>query len=239
MKDYINAQKIYREALEQHEKVIIQNKLQRLIMEGGMNSRLFWQRRKELLGQKNDEYDLVTEEGIKIEDPTRAKNYIQNYFENLYTPRQTDEPYKHFEKRVYDKINSIQNDLRNKPPPEPFTMKELNQAKKALKNKKACGPDLIPNEIFTNATKNIYLAVINDITKEMQIPHSWEKGYVKRIYKGRKSGTSAERGITLSSNFEKLYERLLNNRIAGKINQTEAQAGGRTKRSTTDHLVTL
>ena len=41
----------------------------------------------------------------------------------------------------------------------------------------------------------------------------------------------------MASNFGKLFERIVNNRITPKINMTEAQAGG--QKATVDHLLRL
>ena len=48
-----------------------------------------------------------------------------------------------------------------------------------------------------------------------------------------------ERRITLASNFGKLFERIVNNRMTPKINMTEAQAGGQKGKATVDHLLRL
>ena len=50
---------------------------------------------------------------------------------------------------------------------------------------------------------------------------------------------SNERGITLSSNMGKTFERLLNNRILKTIRITSNQAGGRKGMSTTDHILKI
>ena len=47
------------------------------------------------------------------------------------------------------------------------------------------------------------------------------------------------RGITVSSNIGKVYERIIDNRTRPQIKISEAQAGGREGRSTTDHLTIL
>ncbi len=44
---------------------------------------------------------------------------------------------------------------------------------------------------------------------------------------------------TLSSNLEKLYERIVNERIKAKVNMTWAQAGGRQGVATTDHMLLM
>ena len=47
------------------------------------------------------------------------------------------------------------------------------------------------------------------------------------------------RGITLTSNVEKLFERVLNNRLVKILEFSEGQAGGRKQRSTVDQLFIL
>ena len=132
--------------------------------------------------------------------------------------------------------------MKNLPPIEAFTMEEMNKAIKGIKRKKAVGPDQIPNELFIEAnyeTKKILLQNLNEISETMKIPEEWQLGEIIRLYKGKgiKGKCSNERGITLSSNYGKLYERMINNRILKMLDITEAQAGGRKGSSTVDHIV--
>ena len=62
-----------------------------------------------------------------------------------------------------------------------------------------------------------------------------------KIYKGkgRKGKCSNDRGITVSSNAGKVYERIINDRSMKKANISDAQAGGKKGRATTDHLLIL
>ena len=120
-------------------------------------------------------------------------------------------------------------------------MDELNASIKSLKRGKSSGPDKIPNEIFIEAneqTRRIYLDALNKVYNEEQIPQGWQEGEIIRIYKGKgqKGKCSNERGITLSSNIGKLFERLVNNRIKNTVKFTEAQAGGQQGKSTSDHI---
>ena len=73
----------------------------------------------------------------------------------------------------------------------------------------------------------------------MQIPQEWQEGQIKRLYKGKgiKGKCSNERGITLSSNYGKLYERLINERVLDRIDISDDQAGGKKGSSTVDHIV--
>ena len=49
---------------------------------------------------------------------------------------------------------------------------------------------------------------MNHIAKKQRAPEKWQKGELKRLYKGKreKGKCSNERGITLSSTFGKVYE---------------------------------
>ena len=82
---------------------------------------------------------------------------------------------------------------------------------------------------------------MNDIHEHENIPPQWQKGNIVRLYKGigTKGKCSNERGITLTSNVGKVFERMINERIKDEIDITEAQAGGRKGAATVDHLITL
>ncbi len=82
---------------------------------------------------------------------------------------------------------------------------------------------------------------MNKISNTEEIPDQWQEGEIKRLYKGKgnKGKCSAERGITLASNFGKLYERVINNRVLKEIKIPDAQAGGKKGRATTDHLLII
>ena len=106
------------------------------------------------------------------------------------------------------------------------------------------GPDEIPNEIFTKAkpqTVEIYKEVLQTIANNKEIPEQWQKGQIIRLFKGKgkRGKCSNERGITIASNFGKLFERVLNNRAKDRINMTENQGSGEKEKATTDHLAIL
>ena len=61
------------------------------------------------------------------------------------------------------------------------------------------------------------------------------------MYKGKgvKGKCNNERGITLSSNLGKLYERIINNKITPDLKMTNCQGGGKKGVSTADHIKKL
>ena len=216
-----------------------------MIKEGKLNHRNFWKLKSDTEKSKEQEpYDTITEDDKQLDNEQDTKSYIANYYENLYQARPGIHEYQHKTKEIENKIKEIETEMANKPKVEEFTQEELNRAIKRLKRKKATGPDDIPNEVFIEAnseTKNIYVKALNQVNKEMIIPEEWQKGEICRIYKGKgiKGKCSNERGITLSSNFGKLYERMINERITGMVNISEAQAGGKRGCATVDHLLLI
>ena len=152
--------------------------------------------------------------------------------------------YQNWTDHITNKVKELNTQSKSCRKPEKATIQELNKTIKHLKNNKAPVPDKLPNEIFTHAnhqTREIYLKEINKIIQTYKIPDQWQIGEITRLYKGKgvKGKCSNERGITLASNFGKLFERIINNRITPKIRMTEAQAGGQKSKATVDHLLRI
>jgi len=245
LEKYFKAQRRFRERMEDHNKKDAENKLAEMAREGGTKSNLFWKMQKEREGKNDKEdYDLITEEGIKIDNPEEAKEYIAEYFEKLYQGRKGKIEYQAWTRTIEEKVKEIEKELEKALPIEAITTKELNTAISKLKRKKATGPDQIPNEAFLEAdkrTRSIYKEALNSLVATQTIPEEWQEGKILRLYKGKgkKGKCSNERGITLASNLGKLYERIMNERIKRRISMSDAQAGGRKHSATVDHILVL
>ncbi len=241
--EYISAQKQLRDQLDKDERNRRYKIANKLILEGGAKSDLFWIMRKRIIKNDSDaNYDIKDEEGNVIENEEDAKEHIANYYENLYQARPGTQEYEEWTKIIMTKVREIEDELKDKEPIERITMKELNKAIKSLKKGKSSGPDNIPNEALINASTSLrreILNQLNSLSRTQKIPSQWQEGEIKRLYKGKgtKGKCSSERGITLASNFGKLYERIINNRALKQINITDAQAGGKKGRATVDHLL--
>ncbi len=176
-------------------------------------------------------------------DPTEAKEYIENYYSDLYSIRDENPGYTQWTQIIKD-YNDRQRNENQHYQTNPFTIEELEIAIASLKNRKAPGPDKIPNEFLINANneiKSTILKMFNKILDKENIPSSWKRGNLIRIYKGKgtKGKCSSERGITLTSNMGKTFERMINNRIMKTIQISDAQAGGRKGKSTIDHVLAV
>ena len=57
---------------------------------------------------KREECDLITEETeFKIQDENKTKEYIENYFENLYQAREGDTTQTHWSNIIQHKISRL------------------------------------------------------------------------------------------------------------------------------------
>ena len=246
MDKYIETQKQLRTELEKAEKDNVQQRIHKIIKEGGIKSNLFWKIRKRIINKSkpDDDYDTITEDGQTLKEPEEAKEYIANYYEDLYQAREGSDKYKDWTEKIKQSNLNTEEAIKQMPDEPEFTEEEMTKVIKSLKSGKATGPDEIPNEMFREAdglTRPIYLLEMNKILKSIDIPEQWTEGNLKRLYKGKgkKGKCSNERGITLASNIGKTFERLTNNRILEQVHITDAQAGGRKGRATVDHILIM
>ena len=242
---YIRSQIKVNTLIEQQIKEDTNKKVEKIISEGGANSNTFWNIRRKLINHnKNEDYTTKDENGNKIDNPEQAKEHIAEYYDNLYQAREGEESHKTWTEHIKTTVEKIEKEVTQYECKQPFTYEELDKCIKKLKTRKSTGPDNIPNEAIIKAditTREIYLTILNEIYCNESIPTEWQEGEIIRIYKGKgeKGKCSNERGITLTSNMGKLFERLINNRIKHEIETTEVQAGGQAGKSTADHISIL
>ena len=114
-----------------------------------------------------------------------------------------------------------------------------------MKNGKVAGPDGIPAEALkadVNTLVEMLYSLFEEIWEKEEIPAEWKEGYLIKIpKKGDLSRCDNYRGITLLSVPGKILNRIILERIKGKMDQTlrEQHAGFRQDRSCTDQIATL
>ena len=129
-----------------------------------------------------------------------------------------------------------------------FTIDEVKEHIRLLKQNKSPGVDHILNEFIKNCPeKLVYIIVFifNIVLETGVVPSDWSTGIIKPIYKkkGNKNCVDNYRGITLLSCLGKLFTSVLNTRIykylvSENILGSE-QVGFRPLHSTLDHILTL
>ena len=123
---------------------------------------------------------------------------------------------------------------------EPFTIEEVENAVKTLKNNKACGWDRIAAETIKkggNTMNQMLLKICNLAWSERKTPKDWSKGLITPVHKkGDKLDPANYRAITLISIPGKVLCKMILNRIQPTIDShlTEEQCGFRSSRGTTD-----
>ena len=125
------------------------------------------------------------------------------------------------------------------------TREEIKKAIAHMKNGKVAGPDGIPAEALkadVNTSVEMLYSLFEEIWEKEEIPAEWKEGYLIKIpKKGDLSRCDNYRGITLLSVPGKILNRIILERMKGKVDQTlrEQQAGFRQDRSCTDQIATL
>ena len=104
-----------------------------------------------------------------------------------------------------------------------------------MKNGKVAGPDGIPAEVLkadVNTSVEMLYSLFEDIWEKEEIPAEWKDYLIKIPKKGDLSRCDNYRGITLSSVPGKILNRIILERMKGKVDQTlrEQQAGFRQDR---------
>ena len=96
--------------------------------------------------------------------------------------------------------------------------KEVIKILKKLKNRKASGPDGIPNEAFKLGAELIapYLVqLFNLVLTDFSSPIDWNVGIMHLIYKGKGdiNNLTNYRGITVNNAISKIFTTLINERL--------------------------
>ena len=125
------------------------------------------------------------------------------------------------------------------------TREEIKKAIAHMKTGKVAGPDGIPAEALkadVNNSVEMLHSLFEEIWEKEEIPAEWKEGYrIKIPNKGDVSRCDNYRGIMLLSVPGKILNRIILERMKGKVDQTlrEQQAGFRQDRSCTDQIATL
>ena len=122
---------------------------------------------------------------------------------------------------------------------------EITNVIKLLKNDKAAGPDDIPAEAFKadlKTTVEILYSLFENIWEKEEVQTNRKEGYlIKLPKKGDLSNCNNYRGITVLSVPGKVFNRILLERMKGRVNPIlcDQQAGFHQDRSCTDQIATL
>ena len=139
---------------------------------------------------KQNLYAVKDKEGKREFDPEMCKTITMEYYKNLFQQRDIDPCEEKWEESVvkniekYGKITVYDTDYIIRP----ITNKEVTRVMEELKNKKAPGPDRIPNEMIKYggvALHKVLHSLFKLIFEQNIISRQWNETQIINLYKGK------------------------------------------------------
>ena len=215
------------------------------------NPKAFWEHISKLGPSKRKEIPLKVydSDGHFQEDIASVKEKWKSDFSGLYNKPASDD--NRYDQEFYSSIlrenvhfhehlnYQIEGDMDL-----PFSLDDLFKVQTKLKNNKAMGLDLIPNEILKLSRISVLLLeFFNMCFSTATVPSLWQQAIITPIPKSAGKDPYVPlnyRGISLLSCMYKMYSSLMNNRLNKYIDENnlveDEQNGFRKDRSCVDHI---
>ena len=216
-------------------------KLRKLISKRGTSSSKYWSIIRDT--DKNSINALRKKDGLLSTSKKETLNTAKDYFQNLF--KATEESDLDLEPTASSEtINTTQSKKLLKH----TNVKRVTKLLKNLKNRKASGPDGIPNEPFKIGGKilaPLLVRLFNMILSNQCSPADWNTGIMHLIYKGKGdiNDLTNYRGITVNNAISKIFTTLINDRLNSLVEQSgvlgNIQQGRRAGKRATDSLFIL
>ena len=225
---YMEAIQELKDIYDQEQTEYIKSKID-IIKNASINkqSRIAWQTVNEISGRKT-----TNQSKLRAKNDEERIIKWKDHFSNLLgqPPNIIDKPIiKVIDEELPIKIGN-------------FTMSELQKALQSLPNRKACGLDDIPGEVWkTDAMREELLNICNRVYRQQNID-VWTQSCILPFPKKGDLGIAANyRGISLIPISAKIYNKMLLNRIRPEIEKVlrHNQNGFRPNRGTESQVLTL
>ena len=225
---YVEAKEAFRSICDVKKEAWEEEKISRIrkLSEVG-DSKNFWKEIRKLNGYKGANTEIEEEQWVE---------HFREVFEIGDSGDITEIDMENMEERADESLD------------KEIGMEEISKAIHSMRNGKAPGEDGLPVEIFKVITeKPVILKALsklfNTIFEQGRVPRRWGTGIICPLYKGKgdKNTVDNYRGITLLNVIEKIFTRVLAERIKkwaereGKL--SPAQAGFREGFSTVDNIL--
>ncbi len=223
---------------------------------GQTSDKTFWQTwdrvRSSALGACTIPKVVKRPDGTVVTDFEEWAQVWSQHFSELGAPNQpTTEASAQFATALRETVNQIDPNLNASARAAlecPITEQELSVHIKKLKRGKAVGHDQLPAEVLRMASSGLRRALVVVFNRLLELtvwPTEWWYGLIVPIAKpgADRSNPNDYRGITVLPVLSKLFESVINERIAAFLERTSAlsdlQGGFRSDRSTLDQLFLL
>ena len=213
--------------------------------EGGVNGSTFWKVRRKMKRNQENAHAIKDKNGELQQEKSKIKEVYKSWYEELLSVKEADsKPAKDAEDIVNQTILSMSTIAQCKDPIE-TNMNEIDEVIKKLDTKKASDMDSWSNKLIVNGgdeIRNSIHKIFNQVDKQGNIPTEWKQMAIRVIHKkGDITSMSNKRGLFLTSNISKLYERVKKNRndVRFRNDISEWQTGGIKGRSPVDNVFTI
>ena len=216
--------------------------------EGGFNSGHLWTLKNKLIPKHNDTpAAMVDNEGKLLTDTKEILKEAENHYTKVFEKTNIKEGLEEVENEKKQLCEEhLKTASKNKTPK--WTVMDVKNAIKNLKNGKSKDPYEYPNELFKEgvAGDDLILAttkLMNRIKEEQVFPECLKVANVTNIYKnkGSRSSYDSYRGVFRTCVFRNILDRLIYNDNYSKIDSslTDCNVGCRRKRNIRDNLFVL
>jgi exonuclease III len=228
---FLLKKKRYKQACKQAKRNYMKSVTEKIDQAEFQNNSNFWRLLKSINQDSDQESDLPS-----MED-----------FMQVFNKKSVDGFDNNFKCEIENTVSRNQSDQTVQSLDKPIDETELYKAVNNIKNGKACGLDLISNEMIKAAlpvVKQAMLKLFNLCLDSECYPESWCTGYIVPIHKsGSKLQPSNYRPVTISSCLGKVFGSILNNRINSYLENnnliSSVQIGFLKGHRTSDHLLLL
>ncbi len=248
--------------LKQRRKIIIQqieeeehkqeyNRINKVVEDikraGGVNSNTFWEVRDKICNKKSEEpaHGVVDKEGVLREKPEEIKTVHAEWYKDLL---KTKEGETEIEKEAEETVNLLWNSIK--------TIAESQQARRTTKEeveaivnkldiKKAKDSSNWKNTIMKEGGEEMVRSlqkIVEKVDEQRIVPDEWQEMHIKVTHKkGEKTLLSNKRGLFLTNNVSKVYERIVKERNAEtyRAGISEWANGGIRNRAGIDNVMIL
>ena len=222
----------------------VNNVVQKIKSEGGVNSTAFWELKRRIEGRIDEVAHIVEDEnGEKLEDKQQILDRYRQYFQNLLeTQKGATEVEKETEEIVELTMATLQL-LDRSEEIEKIPGETLEKIVTSLKKRKSKDLSDWKNEYIlsggTEMMRSLEIIMEHvDITHET--PSDWEKMKIKAIHKqGPKPKMENKRGLFVTNLVSKVYEKIIKERNRERAKVSPMQTGGIEGKSAIDNTMIM
>ncbi len=243
--------KIIIEQLEEEEHKQEYNRISNIVEEikraGGVNSNTFWEVRNKICNKKTDEvaHAIVDKSGNLQENPEEIKRVYLEWYQDLLTLRRGETKAEKEADEIIDLMWKSMKTIAESQPARRTTEEEVERIINKLDVKKAKDSSNWKNNIMKEGGKEMVLSIqkiVEKVDEQNVVPDEWQEMDIKAIHKkGEKTLMGNKRGLFLTNNVSKVYERIVKERNAEKYRAgiSEWANGGIKNRAGIDNVLIL